>query len=156
MEKLKNLTDFLNVVISREEIETGNLEQSLRTLNQLLLDKETISHFFERVDIGFSGYDDDPRELWDIPEVKQFVQNLDCKFPYWFYFLSKFGSGLKVITFCYVNLIKISGTQVSIDEVSLAKYYNIHFSAMNRLGDSIQMTEKENAELSESVFSYFS
>ena len=95
MEQLKDLTDFLTIIISRQEIETNDLSQTIGTLNRLLEDKETIEYFFERVEIGVGGYDNDPRELWDIPEVKLFIQKLDRQFPYWFYFLTKFGSWLQ-------------------------------------------------------------
>ena len=156
MEQLKDLTDFLTIIISRQEIETNDLSQTIGTLNRLLEDKETIEYFFERVEIGVGGYDNDPRELWDIPEVKLFIQKLDRQFPYWLYFLTKFGSGLKMIAFCCSNLIKLSSTKVWLEPASLEQFYNRHFAAMNELGDKIGMTEKENVELTEMVVGYFS
>lgn len=39
------------------------------------------------VGLGFSGYDDDPREIWEIPEARAFIQRLNDKHPCWPYFV---------------------------------------------------------------------
>lgn len=54
----------------------------------------------ERVDIAFYGYDDDPRELFEIQEVRQYVSDLDVKFPFWLFFLSKKHLGLQCLLWC--------------------------------------------------------
>ena len=35
-----------------------------------------------------SGYDDDPRELYQIPEVVSFIKDLNSKLPFWLYFVN--------------------------------------------------------------------
>jgi hypothetical protein len=155
MEKLKDITDFLTITISRKEIEARDTSSICATLDRLLEDEETISHFFEKVELGVSGYDNDPRELWDIPEVKAFFLQLDNRFPYWFFFLTKFGSGLKVIAFCCCKLISLSATKVWLEPASLEQFLNRHFLAMNQLCDHVKMSEKENVELTELVVGYF-
>jgi hypothetical protein len=51
--------------------------------------------------IGIHGYDDDPRELNELPEVRDFINKLDARFPYWCYFLSKSATGLLFILSCF-------------------------------------------------------
>jgi hypothetical protein len=56
----------------------------------------------ERVDIGFDGYNEDPRELGEISEVREYVNKLDEKFPFWLFFLSKHFLGLQCIIYCFL------------------------------------------------------
>ncbi|MBL0139237.1 MAG: chlororespiratory reduction 6 domain-containing protein [Bacteroidetes bacterium] len=156
MEKLMDFTEFLIIEISKQEIESNDFQPVFRTLNRLLEDKETILYFFERVEISVGGYENDPRELWEIPEVKKFIEELDTQFPYWFYFLTKYGAGLKMIAFCCSNLIKLTATKVWLDPDSLDKFFIKHFGAVNMLAYKINMTERENAELSKKITDYFS
>ena len=43
---------------------------------------------FQRYVFLISGYDDDPRELYQIPEVVSFIKNLNSKLPFWLYFVN--------------------------------------------------------------------
>ena len=81
MEQLIDLTDFLIISISKKEIESKKVNQIIGMLNRLLENKETIIYFRERVDIVVTGYDNDSRELWEIPEVRNYIVELDSQFP---------------------------------------------------------------------------
>jgi len=96
-----NLMDygFLTVVISREQIEAGGISQPLGVLRQLLR-RQAVIKFCEQVEICVTGFDDDPRELYEMAEVRNFVYKLDAEFPYWLYFLTKRGTGLSFILSC--------------------------------------------------------
>ena len=39
----------------------------------------------------FSGYDDDPRETAEIPEIRAWFSELTGEFPYWLHFIEKEG-----------------------------------------------------------------
>lgn len=56
----------------------------------------------ERIDIAFDGYNDDPRELDEIEEVREYVRLLDQQFPFWLFFHSKQMLGLQCIVFCHL------------------------------------------------------
>ena len=43
---------------------------------------------FQRYVFLISGYDDDPRELYQIPEVVSFIKDLNSKLPFWLYFIN--------------------------------------------------------------------
>ena len=96
-----NLMDFgfLTVVISREQIEAGGISHPLGVLRQLLR-RQAVIKFCEQVEICVTGFDDDPRELYEMAEVRNFVYKLDAEFPYWLYFLTKRGTGLIFILSC--------------------------------------------------------
>ena len=64
------------------------MSRAEKTISGVLADKETIERFRGRVDLAFHGYSNDPRELYEMPEVRRFCAKLDDAFPFWFYFLS--------------------------------------------------------------------
>ncbi|MGH7309941.1 MAG: chlororespiratory reduction 6 domain-containing protein [Candidatus Rokuibacteriota bacterium] len=96
------MIDPLVVVVGRSDVEAGDIQPTLRILFRLLADAVTVREYRERVDMAFQGYDADPRELFEIPEVRRFVAALDDAFPYWLYFLSREYMGLQAIAFCFL------------------------------------------------------
>ena len=95
--------DFVVLDFDRGDIEAGDTSDVMAVLKQLL-ERDTATKFCERVDLRCTGYDSDSRELWEIPEVRAFVQRLDQQFPYWCYFLSRNGEDLLWLTYCLYPL----------------------------------------------------
>jgi TPR repeat protein len=95
--------DHLLLDFAKADIEAGNTSDAMQVLVQLL-EKDAAMKFCERLDVCSSEYESDQRELWEIPEVRAFVQKLDREFPYWCYFLSKLGDGLLWMTYCLYPL----------------------------------------------------
>jgi len=71
-----------------------DLSGCLRVLDSLIGSRERAMRFRDRVDFDVDGYNDDPRELFEVPEIRTFVRELDAKWPYWFFFLSKASEAL--------------------------------------------------------------
>lgn len=92
--------DPLIVVVAREEIESGLPSTTIDFLNGLMVSPMDARSYCERLDLSFHGFDEDRRELWEIPEVRSFVFALDERFPFWLYFLTTHGSGLGCILRC--------------------------------------------------------
>jgi hypothetical protein len=88
------------IIVGRDEVQSGTPKPTLDALRRFSESPDVARSFCERVDVAFHGYDDDPRELWEIPEVRQFVHLLDEQFPFWLFFLSKQGSGLQCLLLC--------------------------------------------------------
>lgn len=81
--------DAVVLVIEREWIESGSVNKMMSLLRPLLVDSSIIQRFAGTVDLVFHGWDDDLRELPEIPEVKQWFRQLTEVFPYWFVFLNR-------------------------------------------------------------------
>ena len=94
--------DPLVVVVSRAEVEAMDTSAALTVLKRLLESSDTARAFVERVDIAFHGYDQTNQELFEIPEVRNFVCELDQQFPFWLFFLSKRHVGLQCLLFCFL------------------------------------------------------
>jgi hypothetical protein len=77
-------TDLI-VIVGRDEVESGLPSTTLACLEGLVASPTRALSLCECVDIAFHGYDDDGRELWEIPDVRRFVSALDDRFPFWLY-----------------------------------------------------------------------
>ena len=77
-EGLANFNDEALVVLdlTRTEIEAGNISSALERLMALTDSKETALRFQESLLIHITGYDNDPRELVEVPEVRTFFGKL--------------------------------------------------------------------------------
>lgn len=72
---LANFNEDALVVLdlTRTEIEAGNISSALERLMALTDSKETALRFQESLLIHITGYDNDPRELVEVPEVRAFL-----------------------------------------------------------------------------------
>jgi len=146
--------DFLSIGISREEIEEGDISGPLSVLKQLL-NKEAAVKFFERVDIAVQGYDDDQRELFEIPAVREFINKLDAEFPFWFYFLTKRGHGLQFILWCILPPLLTPAARRTISPKHLEDYLMKRgLPAMNQICALAGCSEQEIERLTNRVMTY--
>lgn len=147
--------DFLKVVISRQQVEAGDISEPLSVLRKLLTQDAAIQ-FCERVDIGVAGYDEDPQELYEIPEVRGFMYKLDAEFPYWLYFLPKRGLGLMFVLSCFCPPFLTPEAQQRIWNERIEDYLMKRgFPAMNRICEFAGCSEAEIQRLSDRVAEYF-
>ena len=147
--------DYVGVVVSRQEAESLDIAPALKVLESLLYDAETVRMFQGQASISFHGYDTDPRELYQIPEVRQYLALLDTRFPYWFYFLSTDGDALKMIAFCLCRTRKIDAGMAYPDPSDMQVFVLRHFDAINRLFDKFGLDESINEEISGLVTNCF-
>ena len=73
--------DWLGVAVSRSDVENGDISATLGTLSGLLDTDATVRRFRGRVNVSFDGFNDDPREIYEIPEIRRFCPELDARFP---------------------------------------------------------------------------
>lgn len=88
---LANFNEEALVVLdlTRTEIEAGNISSALERLMALTDSKETALRFQESLLIHITGYDNDPRELVEVPEVRAFFGKLIQQWPNWLWFLMR-------------------------------------------------------------------
>ena len=88
---LASFTDdaLLVLEISKREIEAGSIASSLERLHAVAESRETALRYKESLVIQVVGYDDDPRELAEIPEVRAFFARLTLEWPHWLWFLHR-------------------------------------------------------------------
>ena len=73
--------DSIVLVVSHDEVEKLDLSGCLGVLDSLIESREKAMRFRDQVVFGVDGYNDDPRELFEIPEVRTFIRDLDRNGP---------------------------------------------------------------------------
>ena len=110
---------------------------------------------------AITGYDDDPRELDSIPEVRQFYAAFRQAWPYWIYFCDLNDDRLKLMVFCCLNnvsILKVEGRANFATEFSpqdLLNFIAEDFITMNEMCERAGMSQREIYDRSKAVFEYF-
>jgi hypothetical protein len=143
------------VTISRDEVNARNVSAPLSVLSRFIETPEISREMCERVDVAFHGYDEDSRELFEIPEVRDFVYALDEKFPFWLFFLNKKYMGLQAISLCFLPpYLTPQAKQEEYPKRIDQLLQNRWFPAMNQVCEYAGLTEDQIEELTERVFVY--
>ena len=146
---------LFHIVIAREDIESGETGRVLEILYRFLTTKKIAKKNRELLDFSVDGYNDDRRELYEIPEVREWFKQLNMQFGYWFYFLSKRAKSLRLLAACLCKYERINDRAVSIDGSDLARFVEASFASMNEICETLGMTELEILRLSENAMTYF-
>ena len=77
------------VVCDSASIATGDISEVFFALKGLSGDRASAMSAEGAVTLVFNGYDDDPRELHSIPEVRKWFAKLFEAWPYWSFFASR-------------------------------------------------------------------
>lgn len=94
--------------ISKEDINSGNISSALERLHVLTDSVENTRLYRSSLAIMVDGYNNDPRELYEIQEVRKFFQRLTEDWPHWLWFLNpEMGSvELLMSLLCKIRIIR--------------------------------------------------
>jgi hypothetical protein len=92
--------------IGRKDIESGNMAHALDSLNVLVENAENVRRYRESLIFIVDGYDDDPRALPEIPEVRAYFQAMVKEWPYWLWFQVR-GMGAIALLFSLLCKVRI-------------------------------------------------
>jgi hypothetical protein len=139
---------------SRAEVEAGDISHALTKLRKLLK-PEIANRLKGRLIFQIQGYDDDPRDLWEFPEVCAWMRVLDKSFPHWFYFMDLGpDSTLSLIAFSLCKYEKMpNGKRIPPHE--LRPFFLSHLAAMNSLSKELGESPTENGRRSMDIAKFF-
>ena len=81
-------SDFIVLQISQEAIQNCNTSEYVDLLHGITDSLQSFEVAFQKYVFLISGYDEDSRELYQIPEVVSFIKDLNSKLPFWLYFVN--------------------------------------------------------------------
>ncbi|MBU2771593.1 hypothetical protein [Acidithiobacillus caldus] len=76
-------------ITDRAEVDSMNIGPTLKFLEHLSASTDAVRAYCGRLNILFNGCDTDPREVWEIPEVRKYFAKLTEAWPYWLWFMNK-------------------------------------------------------------------
>lgn len=146
----------LLIVISRNEVLRQDISGPLTTLKHLIANRENIRANMLNVDVSFSGYGNTSEELFEIPEVRNYVYALDAQFPFWLYFLSRHFLGLQCLAYCHLQPYLTPGVRAKSHPKELVELVERRWGpALFQICSAAGHTEAETDDLLESATQYF-
>lgn len=121
----------------------GDTASVLTSLKPFLATREDAWLYRSQMSLVVDGYNDDPREFVDIPQVRDFLISLEQQWPYWAFFFNLLDDSMKLLGACVCAADFRGGGAVEIDGRKLADFLQRGFAGMNTIFDRHSSPEAE-------------
>jgi hypothetical protein len=154
--------DLIFYQFSRSKVERGDFSHflGLYALDKLPTGRR-LREMMNTLIFGIDGYNDDPREIHSIPEIRRFYSAFHEAWPFWLYFCNLDAENLRMMVLCCLPSIlamKVDGqpsVSVNFDRLELLQFLSNDFPAMNRMCERAGMFERLIHNRTKAVFDYF-
>ena len=154
--------DLIFYEFSRSKVERGGFRHFL---GQFAFDKlpagRRLREMMNTMVFCVGGYDDDPREIHAIPEVRRFYFTFHEAWPNWLFFSNLDQDGLKtMVAACLSSFtaIKVDGqptVNVQCDPQEVLHFISLDFAPMNLICERAGMFEDRIERRTRAIFDYF-
>lgn len=155
--------DLICYQFSRDRVEAGDAKDFLSRFGRYRVPAgRRLADMMNSVSLFIDGYDDDPREIYAIPSVRRFYQQLWERWPYWLFFCNLDTENLMMMVMsCLPSLdsLKMKGQEVvkvACEPLELIRFVSGGFVPMNEMCERAGMSEPEIFNRTKAVFEYFS
>ena len=136
------------LLISRREVEAGDLASVLSRLKVFLATREDAWLDRGQMTLVVDGYNNDPRELVDIPEVRTLLRGLESSWPQWAYFFNQVDDSIKLLLSCVAGSRFLGRGAVEMDAEMVAAALGRAFGGMNMVFERFGFPEAELEKMS--------
>ena len=147
---------------SRDKVERGDFSHFLELYGpENLPSGAALGAMMNTLVLAVDGYDDDPREIYLIPEVRQFFADFQRAWPYLPYFANLDTENLMIDVMCLlpsIATIKRDGDAVAgveYDRMELVNYLRNGFTPLNLMCERAGLSEREIYDRTKALFLYF-
>lgn len=137
------ITEPVVLMISRRQVEEADFASVLVNLKPFTATREDAWLYRGQMVLSVDGYNEDPRELVDIPQVREFLGVLERQWPYWAFFFNQVDDSIKLLASCVCGCRFPGQGAVEIDPDKLGAFLRRGFDGMNALFDKHDFSEKE-------------
>ena len=145
---VKSKYEVINYFIDKLDVESGDIRSSVEYIDALLRTRESIMACHGKVEFSISGYDEDSRELWEIPEVRYYLSLLNDARPYWFLFQSRKGGWLKALTLCLIDVKKVPNGTEALNPEKVPELIAQWYAGLNKVSNDFALSGEINSKLS--------
>lgn len=131
------------LMISRREVEKADLASVLSRLKVFLATREDAWLYRGQMTLVVDGYNSDPRELVDIPEVRNLLRRLEAEWPYWAFFFNQVDESIKLLLSCVAGSRFLGNGAVEMDANLVAGAMARAFGGMNAVFERFDFPEDE-------------
>lgn len=151
------------VVCDSVSIATGDISEVLSSLKNLSGDRSSAMSAEGAVTLVFNGYDDDPRELESIPEVREWFAKLFKAWPYWSFFASRIDQTVPLVLTLLMPGETVAGEPGMVgwefdgDKLKplLFEMFGYQNELIERLGIGEDVNEQSSRDFLEAVQAFF-
>lgn len=154
--------DVVFYQFSRDRVECGDFSHFLSTFGvDRLPDGRALAAMMNRLILAVDGYNDDPREVYLIPEVRRFFDSLNQEWPHLLYFANLDTENFQSVVMCLlpsIATIKRDGSAVAgveYDRLELVRWLSAGFAPMNAMCERAGLSERAIFERTKALFEYF-
>ena len=123
-------------------------------LGPLVADRDAAWTLRGRLSISFHGYDDDPRALYTVAEVRKFVVRVHTAWPYWFFFLNQIDHSIKLVAACLCELQRVEPGGWQLAPPDLACFLEDGMAALEQLFERHRFPPDRHRATVEGVIEY--
>jgi len=155
----------MNLVVyqfSRSKVECGDFTHFLELYApEKLPQGRRLREMMNTMAFMFEGFDDDPREIHSIPEVRAFYAAFRAAWPYWLYFCNLDSEEFQMMVLCCLPSIAVMkvdqrpNVAVEYDRPELLEFLRANFPPMNAMCERGGMFECLIHERTKAIFTYF-
>jgi len=154
--------DATIIVFSKEQVRHFKLAHFLKHFGtDALPEGPELAKLMGSCQFLVDGWNDDPQELYAIPEIRKFYQQFHKVWPYWFFFCDLHTETLQMMVLCILpNLqgFKRVGqpkAAVEYDPMDLIGFIQRNFGPLNAMIERAGMSEMEIYNRTRDLFRYF-
>jgi hypothetical protein len=153
--KTLDKSTLCSYVIDKKGVEELDFKPLKQLVKQLTRTRQSAVNNRNKHFVTFLDYDNDPREVYEIPEIRRwFKESLNNDIP-WFYLLCSDDNGISIMILLYSCCdIKViskdnSITRVEIrDFIDIECWFNINFNNLNKLTEENNISMEINRDIS--------
>jgi hypothetical protein len=142
---IKGEKKALVLYIPRELIDEGDVSAIAGSLHDMVSNRERVTAFVQRVAVVTDGYDDDERELWEIPEPRAFFRRLFLECPFAMLLAHPEGGLLRLLFACWV-FEPTAGETTGSERAS--DFLDRGFRGLNEVVHRLALSDELNREIS--------
>lgn len=150
------------ICVGKNEILTKDVRGFGQLSNRLTISEEMITKSRGKISFFIDGYDNDPREIYEIPEVRTWIKLVVPTFKYWGYFLNmdaylKRKTGFMFLLLCSVEVKVVANRSdiglktVKYDVEEAMVFFKQIFSWLNEFCNKYAIPQKINKEQSDLI-----
>lgn len=154
--------DAIVVMFSKEQVRQRKLAHFLKNFGTDALPQgPELASMMDSFQFLVDGWNDDPNELYAIPEIRKFYQHFHQVWPYWFFFCDLHTETLQMMTLCLLPNLKgfkrlgEPNAAVEYDPMDLLNFIIKNFGPLNSMMDRAEMSEMDIYNRTRDIFLYF-
>ena len=154
--------DLIFYQFSRSKVERGDFSHFLSLYSpDKLPTGRRLRDMMNSFVFGIEGWDNDPREIHMIPEIRRFYSAFHEAWPYWFYFCNLDIDTLRAMTMCCmpsINVLQKEGqvqVAVTCEPLDMVNFIKRDFLPMNLMCERAGMFEDRIYDRTKAVFEFF-